>query len=53
MHIEVLRSHLTNDAGKFENIIAVLHALDLVENFIPKISFSPMQQLKGNLRLNL
>jgi transcriptional regulator with XRE-family HTH domain len=41
--------NLVNGSGKFENIIAVLRALDrlkLVENFIPEIGFSPMQQLK-------
>ena len=40
---------LVNGTGKFENIIAVLRALghlDLVENFIPETSFSPMEQLK-------
>jgi len=36
-------------AAKFENIIAALRALNqlnLVENFIPEATFSPMQQLK-------
>lgn len=47
---------LVSGAGKFENIIAVLRVLgrlDLVENFVPLASFSPMEQLKlkGKLRL--
>lgn len=40
---------LVNGAGKFENVIAVLRALDrldLLENFIPETAFSPMEQLK-------
>ena len=40
---------LEKGAGKFENIIAtlrVLDRLDLIENFIPEIDFSPMEQLK-------
>lgn len=40
---------LEKGAGKFENIIAALRALDrldLVEHFIPEIPFSPMEQLK-------
>jgi len=35
--------------GKFENIIAVLRALnhlDFIENFIPETQFSPMELLK-------
>ena len=35
--------------GKFENVIAVLQALgkvDLLQNFIPETTFSPMEQLK-------
>jgi len=42
-------ANLEKGAGKFENIIAALRALgrlDLVENFIPDVTFSPMQQLK-------
>ncbi len=40
---------LVSGAAKFENIIAVLRALgrlDLVEQFVPETTFSPMQQLK-------
>lgn len=40
---------LEKGAGKFENIIATLRALDrldLVEQFIPEMPFSPMEQLK-------
>ena len=40
---------LEKGAGKFENIIAALRALDrldLVEHFIPEMPFSPMEQLK-------
>mgnify|MGYP000049342609 FL=1 len=40
---------LEKGAGKFENIIAALRALDrldLIENFIPETPFSPMEQLK-------
>ena len=40
---------LEKGAGKFENIIATLRALDrldLVEHFIPEMPFSPMEQLK-------
>ena len=40
---------LAQGKGKLENIIAVLRALDkldLVENFIPETTFSPMEQLK-------
>ena len=47
---------LVNGSGKFENIIAVLRVLgrlDLLEQFVPEITFSPMQQLKlkGKQRL--
>lgn len=47
---------LEKGAGKFENIIATLRVLDrmdLIENFIPESSFSPMEQLKlkGKQRL--
>jgi len=41
--------NLINGAGKFQNIIAVLRVLgrlDLVENFVPETTFSPIQQLK-------
>ena len=41
--------NLVKGSGKFVNIIAVLRALDqleLLENFIPETTFSPMQQLK-------
>jgi len=41
--------NLVNGAGKFENIIAVLRVLgriDLVEQFVPETTFSPMEQLK-------
>jgi len=40
---------LVSGAGKFENIIAVLRVLgqlDSVEQFVPKTTFSPMEQLK-------
>lgn len=40
---------LVAGAGKFENIIAVLRTLgrlDLVEQFVPETTFSPMEQLK-------
>lgn len=40
---------LAKGAAKFENIIAALRALgrlDLVEQFIPETTFSPMAQLK-------
>ncbi len=40
---------LVSGAAKFENIIAVLRVLgrlDLVEQFVPETTFSPMQQLK-------
>jgi len=40
---------LVGGAGKFENVIALLRALqrlDLVEQFIPETTFSPMEQLK-------
>lgn len=40
---------LEKGAGKFENIIAALRALDrldIVEHFIPETPFSPMEQLK-------
>ena len=40
---------LVHGAGKFENIIAVLRVLgklDLVEQFVPEIAFSPMAKLK-------
>jgi len=42
-------ANIEKGAGKFENIIAALRALNqlnLVEHFIPEITFSPMQQLK-------
>lgn len=47
---------LVTGAGKFENVIAVLRALgrlDLVEQFVPEMVFSPMEQLKlkGKQRL--
>jgi len=41
--------NLVKGSGKFENIIAVLRALDQLdqlENFIPEVGYSPMQQLK-------
>lgn len=41
--------NLINGSGKFENIVAALRALgklDLVEQFIPESTFSPMEQLK-------
>ena len=41
--------NLVSGGGKFENIIAVLRVLgrlDLVEQFIPETTFSPMEQLK-------
>lgn len=41
--------NLVSGAGKFENIIAVLRVLgnlNLIKDFIPETSFSPMQQLK-------
>lgn len=44
---------LEKGAAKFENIIAVLRALDrldLVEHFIPEMPFSPIQQLKLNAK---
>ena len=40
---------LVTGQAKFENIISVLRALgklDLVEQFIPEVAFSPMEQLK-------
>lgn len=40
---------LIQGGGKFTNLIAVLRVLerlDLVENFVPESSFSPMAQLK-------
>lgn len=40
---------LVAGAGKIENMIAALRALgrlDLLENFIPESTFSPMEQLK-------
>lgn len=40
---------LVGGAGKFENIIAVLRVLgrlDLVEQFVPETTFSPMERLK-------
>jgi transcriptional regulator with XRE-family HTH domain len=40
---------LINGGGKFQNIIAtlrVLGSMDLVENFVPETTFSPIQQLK-------
>ncbi|NOZ52258.1 MAG: helix-turn-helix transcriptional regulator [Gammaproteobacteria bacterium] len=40
---------LAAGAGKFENVIAVLRVLsrlDLVEQFVPETTFSPMEQLK-------
>lgn len=40
---------LISGGGKFENIIAALRALDALhylENFIPKTTFSPLEQLK-------
>ncbi|NOX09114.1 MAG: helix-turn-helix transcriptional regulator [Gammaproteobacteria bacterium] len=40
---------LVTGQAKFENIIAVLRVLgklDLVEQFIPEVTFSPMEQLK-------
>jgi transcriptional regulator with XRE-family HTH domain len=40
---------LEKGAAKFENIIAALRALgrmDLIEQFVPETSFSPMAQLK-------
>jgi len=40
---------LVQGQAKFENIISVLRALgklDLVEQFIPQVTFSPMEQLK-------
>ncbi len=47
---------LVSGSGKFENIIALLRVLgrlDLLEQFVPEITFSPMQQLKlkGKQRL--
>jgi len=41
---------LAKGAAKFENIIAALRALgrlDLIEQFIPETTFSPMAQLKS------
>ena len=41
--------NLVAGRGKFTNVIAVLRALgqlDLVEQFVPETTFSPMQQLK-------
>ncbi len=40
---------LAKGKAKFENIISVLRVLgklDLVEQFIPEVSFSPIEQLK-------
>ena len=40
---------LAAGSGKFENVIAVLRVLgrlDLVEQFVPEVTFSPMEQLK-------
>ena len=40
---------LVAGSGKFENFIAVLRVLgrlDLVEQFVPEVTFSPMEQLK-------
>jgi len=40
---------LVSGAGKFQNIIAVLRVLgrlDLVKQFVPETTVSPMQQLK-------
>lgn len=40
---------LVGGAGKFENVIAVLRvlgSLDLVDQFVPESTFSPMEQLK-------
>jgi transcriptional regulator with XRE-family HTH domain len=40
---------LVEGAGKFENVIAVLRVLgrlDLVADFVPEVTSSPMQQLK-------
>jgi len=40
---------IVNGLGKFENIIAILRILgriDLVENFVPETTFSPMARLK-------
>jgi len=40
---------LAKGAAKFENIIAALRALgrlDLIEQFVPETTFSPMTQLK-------
>ena len=41
--------NLVGGGGKFENIIAVLRVLgklDLIEQFVPETTFSPMEQLK-------
>lgn len=41
--------NLINGGGKFENIIAVLRTLgriDLLEQFVPEMPFSPIEQLK-------
>lgn len=41
--------NLVKGQAKFENIISALRTLgkiDLVEQFIPEVSFSPMEQLK-------
>ncbi|VAW56243.1 hypothetical protein MNBD_GAMMA07-180 [hydrothermal vent metagenome] len=41
--------NLVKGQAKFENIISVLRVLgklDLVEQFIPEVTFSPMEQLK-------
>ena len=40
---------IVNGLGKFENIIAILRVLgklELVKNFIPETTFSPMAQLE-------
>ncbi|MCP4077952.1 MAG: helix-turn-helix domain-containing protein [Gammaproteobacteria bacterium] len=40
---------LVNGSGKFQNVIAVLRVLgrlDLVQNFVPETTFSPIEQLK-------
>ena len=47
--------HLVSGKAKFENVIAALRALgrlDLVENFIPRSEFSPLElaKLKGHQR---
>lgn len=41
--------NLVSGKGKFTNVIALLRALDrmdLVEHFVPEVTFSPMEQLK-------